>query len=86
MFQLYRNLKSAYMVRPIFTAIMIDLSEYLNSKYPGEQFAVMMDNAPSHSLLKDLPHDNIVFVMLPPNCTVTGMKTVSMKLKCKIYF
>ena len=62
------------MVRPIFTAIMIDLSEYLHSKYPGEKFAVIMDNAPSHGLLKDLPHENITLVMLPPNCTVKGMK------------
>ena len=62
------------MVKPIFTAIMIDLSKYLNSKYPGEKFAVMMDNCPSHSLLTDLPHENIEMVMLPPNCTVLGLK------------
>ena len=62
------------MVKPIFTAIMFDLSQYLNVKYPGEKFAVMMDNCPSHSLLKDLPHENIELVMLPPNCTVTGSK------------
>ena len=72
--KLYRNLKSAFMVKPIFTAIMFDLSQYLNVKYPGEKFAVMMDNCPSHSLLKDLPHENIELVMLPPNCTVTGSK------------
>ena len=64
------------MVRPIFTAIMIDLSEYLNSEYPGERFAVMMDNAKSHGLLKKLPYENIVFIMLPSNTTVTGMKKV----------
>ena len=79
-FKLYRNLKSAFMVRPIFTAILIDLSEYLNVKYPGEQFALMMDNCPSHSLLTDLPHKNIELVMLPPNCTVSGLKIATWHL------
>ena len=61
------------MVKPIFTWIMIDLSEYLNLNYPGEQFAILMDNASSHDLLTELPHDNLTFVMLPPNCTVKGI-------------
>ena len=64
------------MVKPIFTSIMIDLSIYINSKYPGESFAIMMDNASMHSLIKQLPYDNLVFVKLPPNCTVSGMKIV----------
>ena len=71
--KLYQNLKSGFMDRSIFTAMMIDLSEYLNVKYPGEQFAVMMDNDSFHSLLKVLPHENMVFIMIPSDCTVTGM-------------
>ena len=61
------------MVKPIFTWIMIDLSEYLNVNFPGEKFAILMDNASSHDLLHELPYDNLVFVMLPPNCTVKGI-------------
>ena len=71
--KLYQNLKSGFMDRSIFTAMMIDLSEYLNVKYPGEQFAVMMDNDSFHSLLKVLPHENMVFIMIPSDCTVKGM-------------
>ena len=72
-FKLYQNPKSGFMDRSIFTAMMIDLSEYLNVKYPGEQFAVMMDNDSFHSLLKVLPHENMVFIMIPSDCTVKGM-------------
>ena len=64
------------MVKPIFTWIMIELSEYLNLNYPGEQFAILMDNASSHDLLTELPYDNLTFVMLPPNCTVKGIHFV----------
>ena len=64
------------MVKPIFTAIMIDLSEYLNRKFPEERFALLMDNARSHDLLKELPYNNIVFVMLPPNCTAKGINCI----------
>ena len=74
--QLYTNTKSAYMVRPIFTSIMIDLSIYLNQQYPGESFAIMMDNASCHGLVKQLPFENLTFVMLPPNCTVSGINNV----------
>ena len=57
------------MVKPIFTAIMHDLSEYIHAKFPQEVFAVQMDNAKSHDLIEKLPYDNIKFINLPPNCT-----------------
>ena len=61
------------MVKPIFTWIMHDLSEYLNLNYPGEKFGILMDNARSHDLLEELPFPNLEFIMLPPNCTVKGI-------------
>ena len=61
------------MVKPIFTWIMHDLSEYLNSNFPGERFACIMDNASPHDLLAELPFDNLTLVRLPPNCTVKGI-------------
>ena len=62
-------MKSAYMVKPIWTAILHDLSNYLNEKYPGEKFAVMMDNAKMHDIIVELPHQNMEFIKLPPNTT-----------------
>ena len=70
MIKLYRNARTAFMVKPIWTWIMHDLSEYINAKFPNEKFALMIDNASSHDLLEKLPFDNIQFINLPPNCTV----------------
>ena len=36
-----------------------------------------MDNVSSHALIKELPYQNMEFVMLPPNCTVIGIKKPS---------
>ena len=53
------------MNRPIWTAILYDLSIYLNTKYPNEKFACMYDNASSHHLIAELPFQNIEFINLP---------------------
>ena len=68
--KLYRNARTAFMVKPIWTWIMHDLSEYCNANFPNEKFGLMIDNASSHDLLEKLPYDNIQFINLPPNCTV----------------
>ena len=53
------------MNRTIWTAILQDLSIYLNTKYPNEKFACMMDNVSSHQMIAELPYQNIEFVRLP---------------------
>ena len=48
---------------------MIDLSEYLHEYRPGVKYAILMDNASVHGLLKQMPYDNLDFMMLPANTT-----------------
>ena len=57
------------MVKPIWTWIMHDLSEYCHANFPNEKFGLMVDNASSHDLIEKLPYDNIQFIFLPTACT-----------------
>ena len=66
-------MRTAFMNRTIWTAIIHDLSIYLNTKYPNEKFACMMDNVSSHQLIADLPFQNIEFINLPVRVHQTSL-------------